>query len=178
VIVGCTESSHPAHPHPRRQWRSCPGAATGWACTSLTCRTLCSRALPWTGRHRSAAPRVSARGGRLAPGGRGSLGLWSAAMDGDAPIGSAQEFNATLLPPPRLLTHSHTPHPFAVYLVDRVIPMLPRLLCEELCRCGPAPGLRCAASERGSLCSAHSRCKRRCAAQPPRRPPPPSDPAA
>lgn len=24
---------------------------------------------------------------------------------------------------------------FAVYLVDRVIPMLPRLLCEELCRC-------------------------------------------
>jgi hypothetical protein len=41
----------------------------------------------------------------------------------------------------------------AVYLVDRVIPMLPRLLCEELCRCGLGS---CTASQLHCRCFADS----------------------
>lgn len=85
-----------------------------WACTSRTCRTSCGRAPPWTPRPRAGPPRCVSQPVSL-----------SACMH--ASSSSCQQ------QPPPITPHPH-PERRQVYLVQKVVPMLPPLLCEQLCR--------------------------------------------
>lgn len=129
-------------------------SALCWACPVLPCpwcRAAAARWARWSalprraGRHAlDLPPRHKRRGSGVAVVGRGMFFFFFGRIR--HPL-----FLSPPPPPPHTLTHT-------VYLVDRVIPMLPRLLCEELCRwagarwgclSGPGGGPRVARREGG-----------------------------